>query len=505
MTLLLGIDLGTSNIKAVLFDPDTRQIVAVAGEEYPLHKPKSDRAEQNPDDWWEVTARVVRWALAQADRDDVSAIGFSGQMHGTALIGHDGRPVRPAIIWADQRSAEQCHQLVEPIGAEAYTRIAGTLPAAGFMGPTLLWLRQNEPDSLRQARAALFPKDYVRFKMTGEISTDFSDAASSGIFNVQGYSWAANIVAAAEIPEALLPKAYLASKVVGQLQSDAAAKLGLRAGIPVTAGCGDQPAQAVANGLIAPGIASLSIGSGGQVFIPIRPPNSELKTDPRCHVFNHAIPDTFFVLSAILSAGLSLRWLRDLLHMSDDDLSFTILNQEASRIAPGADGLIFQPYLYGERTPHMDAYARGSFIGLSYYHTRGHLARAVMEGIAFAMRQAFEVGLSVSEPINAVIGAGGGMQVLFMRQLVADVVGQPIRMTTMTEHAGVGAAWLAGIGAGVYRDAEDACSHNLAYEASIEPDANRHAFYNERYEQYKTLYPLLREEFHRLSRDPSRA
>ena len=499
MTLLLGIDLGTSNVKAVLYDPDARQIVAMAGEEYPLHKPQPDRAEQNPDDWWNVTVRVVRWALAQARRDDVAAIGFSGQMHGTTLIDSNGRPVRPAIIWADQRSAEQCQQLVEPIGAEAYTRIAGTLPAAGFMGPTLLWLRQHEPESLNRAHAALFPKDYVRFKMTGTIGTDFSDAAGSGIFNVQGHAWADNIVAAAQLPGALLPKARLASDIVGELQQDAAEALGLRAGIPVVAGCGDQPAQAVANGLIAPGVASVSIGSGGQVFIPVRSPDGELKTDPRCHVFNHAIPDMFFILSAILSAGLSLRWLRGVLQMSDEDVSYTVLNQEAAQVAPGADGLIFQPYLYGERTPHMDAYARGSFIGLSYYHTRGHLARAVMEGVAFAMRQALDVGLSISDPVESVIGAGGGMQVPFMRQLVADVLGLPVKMTPMTEHAGVGAAWLAGIGAGVYRDAEDASARNLVYETLAEPDSAKRALYDERFEQFKALYPLLRDEFHRLS------
>ncbi|MBE0690401.1 MAG: xylulokinase, partial [Anaerolineae bacterium] len=331
------------------------------------------------------------------------------------------------------------------------------------------------------------------------IGTDFSDAAGSGIYNVQGHAWGDNIVAAAQLPGALLPKARLASDIVGELQQDAAEALGLRAGIPVVAGCGDQPAQAVANGLIAPGVASVSIGSGGQVFIPVRSPDGELKTDPRCHVFNHAIPDMFFILSAILSAGLSLRWLRGVLQMSDEDVSYTVLNQEAAQVAAGADGLIFQPYLYGERTPHMDAYARGSFIGLSYYHTRGHLARAVMEGVAFAMRQALDVGLSISDPVESVIGAGGGMQVPFMRQLVADVLGLPVKMTPMTEHAGVGAAWLAGIGAGVYRDAEDASARNLVYETLAEPDSAKRALYDERFEQFKALYPLLRDEFHRLS------
>ncbi len=501
MPLLLGLDVGTSSVKAVLYDVEARRIAAAAGHEYPLLKPRIDQAEQNPDDWWQAAIVVTRRALDSAGRRDVAAIGFSGQMHGTVLIDAARRPVRPAIIWADQRSADECARLVASIGSDAYTQTAGTLPAAGFMGPTLLWLLRHEPESLRRAQTVIFPKDYVRLQMTGDLATDISDAAGSGILDVGAGRWASHIIEAVGLPENLLPPIAPSAQVMGQLRQEAADALGLDAGIPVVAGCGDQPAQAVANGLIAPGAASITLGSGGQVCIPLRPAaDAPLKTDPRCHVFNHALPGMYYILGATLSAGLSLRWLRGVLRDESAELSYADLNREAGEIAPGAEGILFLPYLSGERTPHMDAHARGAFIGLSYHHGRGHLVRAVMEGVALALRQALEVGLTLSSPVTSLIGAGGGLEDALWRQIMADITGLPIHMSALTEHAGTGAAWLAGVGAQVYASADQACAENIEYSVMTEPDMTRHRFYQERYAQFLRMYPLLREELHQLAR-----
>lgn len=497
MSLLLGIDLGTSSVKVILFDPDTSQTVAIANREYPLHKPKPDWAEQNPDDWWQVTIRATRRALADCGRDDVSAIGFSGHMHGATLIDAAQRPVRPAIIWADQRSAAQVDALIYAIGADRYAQLCGTLPAAGFTAPTLLWLAQHEPEALKAAKHVLFAKDYLRSQLTGEVATEVSDAAGSGMFEVAAGRWAADVIEAAQCPPELLPAVKQSSDVGGTLTTSAAEQLGLRAGIPVTMGCADQPAQAVGNGIIAPGIASVTIGSGGQVLVPILPAAGQpLRTDARLHVFNHAVPHTYYVMGAVLSAGLSLRWLRNLLGMANDPNAYTILSREAADVPAGAGGLVFLPHLTGERTPYMDAYARGAFLGLTAAHERGHLARAVMEGVAFTLRQALEISQSLGGTAERILGAGGAMDSDVWRGIVTDVIGLPIQKPLMTEQAGVGAALVAGVGMGVYASFGEARDRVVRYSEPSLPNAERMAYYNERYAHFVTLYPKLKADFH---------
>lgn len=498
MTLLLGIDVGTSSAKAVLFDVDSAQTLAVAGQEYPVLKPAPDRAEQDPDTWWQAVVNATRQVVAEAGRNDVAAIGFSGQMHGTVLLDQTGNPVHPAIIWADQRSAAECEELIATLGAAAYAQLAGTLPAVGFMGATLLWLAKHDPALLEKTHKVVFPKDYVRLKMTGRISTEVSDAASSGIFDLAGARWAAPIITAVGLPEAIFPEVTASSAVIGTLLPAAAQEMGLPAGIPVTAGCADQPAQAIGNGLIQPGTASVTTGSGGQVFVPIRATRDGLKTDPRLHVFIHAVPDVYYVEGAILSAGLSLRWLRDLTGLSSTPGAYGILSQDAAAVAPGADGLLFLPYLSGERTPHMDPSARGAFIGLSYHHTRGHLARAVMEGVAFALRQALEISMSLGGAAETIIAAGGGAESPVWRQIQADIFGSPLRQTLLTEQASIGAALLAGVGAGVYTDFASACEQVVRLGPETQPNPAHQAFYQGLFEQYSALYPRLKGDFHQL-------
>ncbi len=500
MTFLLGIDIGTSSAKAVLFDVENSQTVAVAGQEYPIHHPAPDRAEQDPDDWWRATVAIVRQVTAGAEIERIAGISFSGQMHGTVMVGADHKPVAPAIIWADQRTGGTVGELVDLMGAEAYAATAGTLPAAGFMAVTLLWLKQHDPALVGRIHKVMLPKDYVRLRMTGEIATDPSDAAATALFNVTTREWAANIMNKAGLPTNVLPDVRASMAVAGYLRAEAAAELGLKAGVAVMTGSADQPAQAVGNGLIKPGRGSVTTGSGGQVSIPFtRQLGEALRTDPRVHVLNHAAPDTWYVLGAILSAGLSLRWLRDLVGLKDVADAYPILSAEAAVVPAGADGLIFLPYLSGERTPHMDAQARGCFIGLSAHHTRGHLARAVMEGVTFALREALEISRELGATADTLIASGGAMESDVWRGIQADVFGLPLQRTLLKEQASVGAALIAGVGAGVYRDLEAACERTVRYRDVTEPNTANHARYDTLYAHFRELYPRLKGDFHRLA------
>lgn len=496
MTLLLGIDVGTSSVKAALVEADTGRLLAVAAEEYPLHQPQPGYAEQNPQDWWQATITTVRRAVAGAGRSDVSAVSFSGQMHGTVLLDAAHQPAHPAIIWADQRSGTSAHTLIQAVSEAHLLTTTGTLPAAGFMGATLLWLRDHHPDLLDRAASVVLPKDYVRLQMTGEIATEVTDAAGTGLLNIHTGQWAQTVLDGAQLPSALFPDVLEAYDEAGTLRAAAAAALGLPAGIPVVAGCADQPAQAIGNGIIGRGVASITIGSGGQIFVPMDP----IRTDERVHVFNHAAPG-WYALGAILSAGLSLRWLRDLFQIDYETQS--ALAQQAP---PGAEGLIFLPHLNGERTPHMDPCGRGSFIGLSSRHGREHMIRAVMEGVGFALRQALEICESLTGEIATLIGSGGGMGSVVWRQIIADIIGHPLRQSLQTEQAALGAALLAGVGIrhfspdGTVRDNFMRLREMAAqYDAPIPYSERDHAFYTERYDQYKTLYPRLRADIHRLA------
>jgi xylulokinase len=501
MALLLAIDIGTSSAKAVLFDPDTAQIIASADEEYPLSQPTPDRAEQNPADWWLATVSVVGQCLLQSERRDVSAVGLAGQMHGFVPLGAHHEVLHPAIIWADSRSAVEARDMVEKIGDKNYAAIAGTLPAAGFMGPTLLWLMRHQRDLFDRTKVALLPKDFVRMKLTGEVATDISDAAATGVFDVSKGTWSETILDALYFKASIFPKVLESAEVAGRLTTQAAEALGLSPGIPVVAGCADQPAQALANGLISQGMASITTGTGGQVCVPLQLERGQpVPTDPRLHVFNHAVPKRHYILGAILAAGLSLRWLRNLLGMQSTPDAYPTLSAEASSVQPGAEGLIFLPYLLGERTPHMDSLARGGFIGLRYYHGRGHLARAVMEGVTFALRQTLDISLQVGGiTLKDLIIAGGGAESSVWRQIQTDVFGLTTKKTLLKEQTCIGAALLAGIATGTYSDYEEASAAVMQHDSPVEPDNHRHEQYNALYQQFIELYPRLKADFHSLS------
>ncbi len=484
--MLLGIDIGTSSAKAVLYDPAENSVVAVAGQEYPIHRPAPGLAEQNPAEWWGAVVATVR--KVTAEHKDVAGIGFSGQMHGVVLRAADGTVLHPAIIWADQRSAPYCEPLQNAL--PNFIGRTGTVPAAGFMGPTLLWTQANRPELLDAAHAVLLPKDDIRYQMTGVMSTEPTDAASTALFDVRAGVWATDVIDAAKLNPALFPAVHPSAGVVGELTAQAAEAFGLRAGVPVVSGAADQPAQAVANGILRPGALSVTVGSGGQVFAPLA---DDFQTDPRLHVFNHAVPGQVYALGAILAAGLSLRWLRDLV-----GTDYATLSAAAAEVPPGADGLLFQPYINGERTPHMDPHARGSFIGLTSYHTLGHMARAVIEGVAFAVREATEITLEIGGRAENVVGSGGSIETPLWRAVLTDVLNTPLRKSLAVEQAGVGAAMLAGVGVGVFEGFDAVPSPD--YDHPTEPNPANRALYDDRYAQFKAMYGRLRDDFHRLGK-----
>lgn len=496
MSYLLGIDIGTSSVKAVVIDAESGAALANAAHEYPVLQPRPGYAEQNPEDWWNAAAVTVRAAIEQSgvNRADIRAVSLSGQMHGGVCLDAASRPLRPAIIWADTRSKPQVDALMQAIPLDVLAQHAPGRPAAGFMGPTFMWLAQHEPETLKAARAVLLPKDYVRLRMTGEAATDVSDAAATWLLDVTSGTWSDWLTSQCGVDPRVLPPVLASSAVAGRLRSDAAAALNLPTGIPIIAGCADQPAQALAYSLYEPGMALVTIGTGGQVFSALRTP----QIDPhlRYYAFNHAVPERWYAAASILSGGLSLRWLRDLLGWQDRPDAYAHLSALAAQTPPGADGLIFLPYLAGERTPHFDPQASGLFLGLRLHHHTGHLARAVMEGVAFALAECLAL---MPEKSAQVIASGGATASPVWLQIQTDVYNTPLTVTDTQHHACIGAALLAGVGCGLYASFDEACARLPQRREAAVPDAQNAAFYAERRAQFAGLYERLRDDMHLLS------
>jgi len=406
--------------------------------------------------------------------------------------------VQPAVIWADQRSAPELEEMQSLVEGAGLAYESGTAPAAGFMGATLRWFKRNQPAALEQTSTVLLPKDYVRYRLTGNLATEASDASSTALFDIRKRRWSSAIIRILGLPEHIWPAVVESATVVGTLTHDAAEALGLSAGVRVTAGCADQVAQAIGNGLVEPGVGSVTIGTGGQLFAPLLTP----QTDPRLriHTFCHAPAARWYMLGAMLAAGLSLRWLRDLHGLTSDPHAYDRLSELAAQVKPGSDGLIFLPYLVGERAPLMDAQARGCFIGLTLGHSLGHLARAIMEGVAFGLRQILEVMTGLNTPINHLLASGGGLQSPSWRQLVADVLNRPLRLASGQERAGVGAALIAGIGTGLFADYAQTAQVVSSDYSVTEPNAARVVAYSDRYAQFVDAYPRLKTLLHDLGR-----
>jgi xylulokinase len=491
MSSLLGIDLGTSSVKVVVFALDG-SIRGIGTAEYPILTPSVGYAEQEPEDWWRATVLAVRQAMDKAGRPDISGIGFSGQMHGFVLIGRDRRALSPAIIWADQRSADLLPEIESIVGSDL--KKCGTAPAAGFLISTMFWLQRYQPELLDRALTLVMPKDYIRLKITGELGTDESDASATGIFDVERRTWADDLIARLKLPRSVFPVTHESIERVGQLGKDAAAELGLPPGIPVAAGSSDQPAQAVGNGLIDPPLGSVTIGTGGQVFVPLSQPLLDPKL--RLHTFCHAPRARWYLLGAMLSAGMALRWLRAIL--GNDRFSYAELDRVAGEIQPGCEGLTFLPYIVGERSPIMDARAKGGFVGLALRHGPGHLARALLEGITFALRQIIEAMEDCGADLPKLVASGNGLGSPLWRQMLADVIDRPLcqgKDAFAAERAGVGAAMIGGIGAGVFKGYDEVRNLAPIFDVITTPQADRKEQYEVAYRRFLDLYPRLKSWF----------
>jgi xylulokinase len=495
MKALLGIDIGTSSTKSVVLDISGK-LLAVSQSEYAMDSPHPGWAEQHPETWWRAVKETVRSAVSRSrvGPRDIAAIGLSGQMHGTVLLDKDKSLLRPAIIWADRRSAGQCDAVVKALGKDKLRDLAGNSLSPGFMAPTLLWLKENEPQIFSRIATAFLPKDYIRFKLTDTLATDVTDASSSLLLDVKRRTWSDELLRLVGISRDQLPPLHESQDIVGGLTDSAAEELGIVPGIPVAAGGGDQSMAAIGNGLVKEGIALSTIGTGGQLFTP----TESYKVDPelRVHSFCHAVPGMWHLMGAILSAGLSLKWFRDKLAIG---LDYRGIDDMAARVDPGSEGLIFLPYLLGERTPHLDPSARACFIGLTERHTLGHLARSLMEGVAFAMKDGLCLFQTLGVNVGKIIASGGGATSSLWRQIQADVYGQEVFTVTTREAAATGSAILAGVGVGLYPSIQDACAALIKPESSTPPNPENTAHYTELYEVYRSLYPVLKEPFHKLT------
>jgi xylulokinase len=500
--ILLGLDIGTTGAKALLITDDG-EVLGSAVREYPLETPRPGWVEQNPEHWWEAAINSIRAVLDRSGvaGSTVAAIGLTGQMHGLVALDASGGVLRPAILWNDQRTEAECRWITEQIGPAQVMDILGNPVLTGFTAPKIVWLRRHEQDAYRRARHLLLPKDYVRYRLTGELATDVADASGTALFDVRRRAWSHTVLDALEIPHQWLPRVEESPVITGGVSREGAAVTGLWPGTPVVAGAGDQAAQAVGSGVVRTGLASVTIGTSGVVFAHL----DAAQMDPRgrTHTFCHAVPGCWHVMGVMLSAGGSMRWLRDqVAHRSWFDGRndpYDRMAAQAAGVPPGAEGLLFLPYLTGERTPHADPLARGAFVGLTLRHGPAHLIRAVMEGVAMGLRDSMEIFRALSVPTHQVRLSGGGARSPVWRQILADVLGADLAVTSPAEGAAYGAALLAAVGCGAVGSVEEACERAVVVRDHATPVAAHGERYERLYRLYGDLYCLMRPSMHALA------
>jgi xylulokinase len=495
MKLFLGLDVSTTGAKALLID-EGGAVISSTTTPLTLSTPHPLWSEQDPREWWIGIANSIRQALAQADvpGSAVTAIGLTGQMHGLVLLDEQGEVLRPAILWNDQRTGAQCDEMRARLGKEHLIQITGNDALTGFTAPKILWVHQNEPEIYARVRHILLPKDYIRYRLTGEYAMDKAGGSGTILFDLKTRDWSPEVLSALEIPTDWLPPTFEGSAVTGTVSALAASETGLVQGIPVVGGGGDQAAQAVGVGAMQSGIIALTLGTSGVVFAATESPLIE--PEGRLHAFCHAMPGRWHFMGVMLSAAGSLQWYRDTLAPK---MSFDDLVNEAASIPAGSEGLLFLPYLSGERTPYPDPLARGAWVGLTVRHTRAHLTRAVLEGVAFGIKDSFTLiqnaGLGTIEQVRI---SGGGAKSPLWRQIMADVLGVELVTVNTTEGAAFGAALLAGVGAGFYEDVPAACEATIQITGRASPtQATR--VYQDYYPYYRALYPSLVPEFKALA------
>jgi xylulokinase len=502
MSYLLGIDIGTSGTKTLLCDA-SGNVLATAVAEHPISQPKPGYSEQNPADWWSAAQAATKAVLKKAKihGTDVSGIGLSGQMHGSVFLDKSGNVIRPALLWNDQRTGKQCAEIEQKAGGRAKLIELVANPAlTGFTAPKILWLRENEPKNYEKVRQILLPKDYIRYRLTGEYATEVSDASGTLLLDVVNRKWSITLLSKLGIDPALLPRCYESFEVSGKLSREAASLLGMKEGTPVVGGAGDQAAGAVGNGVVKAGIISAALGTSGVMFA-----HSEQPTlDPlgRVHTMCHAVPDKWCVFGCMLSAGGSFQWFRNQFGQGEIAAAkkqkvdpYQLLIDQAATAPAGSDGLYFLPYLTGERCPHPDPDARGAWIGLTSRSTRPHLIRALIEGVTFGMNDMLQIIKGMDISASEIRSIGGGARSDFWRQLQADIYNAPVVITNASEGPAYGVALLAGVGTGVWTSVEEGCNCGISQASKAKPKAAAARQYAKHYAVYQKLYGDLKDRF----------
>jgi len=506
MSVYLGIDIGTSGTKTLAMRQDGK-ILASATVEYPLSSPKPGWSEQDPEHWWQATIKSVRAVLkaGKIKPTGIAGIGLSGQMHGSVFLDKKQQVIRPALLWNDQRTAAECAEIESRAGGRAQLIELVANPAlTGFTAPKILWLRKNEPKNFDKVNQVLLPKDYVRFRLTGEFATEVSDASGTLLLDVRGRRWSKELLQRLDLDPGLLPAVFESEEVSGRLSKTAAKLLGLAEGVPVVGGGGDQAAGAVGNGIVRKGVISATMGTSGVVFAH----SDEVQYDPqgRLHTFCHAVRGKWHVMGVVLSVGGSLQWYRNQFAQAEVALAkkkkvdpYELITAEAAEAPAGSEGLYFLPYLTGERTPHADPHARAAWVGLTLRHGRSHLIRSVIEGATYAMRDSLEIIQNLQIPVKEVRLSGGGARSKFWRQLQADIYGAKVVTTNSQEGPAYGVALLAAAGTGAYKDVVEACQATIRIEESATPHAKSKRTYDAAYPLYQKLYRSLKDDFRIIS------
>jgi xylulokinase len=483
---LLGIDVGTGGTRAVVVDHDGRVVASATHDHVPFAVPRPGWAEQDPDDWWRACQSAVRDVLMQSGAKPI-AVGLTGQMHGAVLLDKHDEVVRAAPIWCDQRTGAQCEEITERVGERRLIELTANPALTAFTAPKLLWVRENEPDVWARVRHVLLPKDYVRLRLTGRYATDVADASGTLLFDVARRRWSREMFDLLELDEDLMPAVNESAEPSARVSAEGGVATGLAPGTPVLAGAGDQAAGAVGMGVVRPGVVSATIGTSGVVFAATQRP--ALDSRGRVHTFCHAVPGQWHVMGVTQAAGLSLTWFAERFGGARDD--YDLLMDEAASVPPGADGVLWAPYLLGERTPHLDPDARAALVGLTATHGRAHVIRAILEGVAFSLRETLTIYDEMCVPVSAIRLGGGGARSPLWRQVQADVYDRAVEIVEAEEGPAYGAALLAGVGAGVWESVEHACDAAVRVAIRVSPNPGAAAVLDERYRAFRALYPAL--------------
>ncbi len=492
----LGIDIGTSGSRAVVIDEHGKVVASATAAHADFASPEIGWAEQDPEDWWRACREAIAGVLESVRAGEIASVSFSGQMHGSVLLDETDRVLRPALLWCDQRTEKQCAEITERIGKERLIELVCNPAITGFTLPKLLWVQENEPEIWERVKTVLLPKDFVRLRLSGDKASDVADSSGTLFFDVSNRRWSSEILDAFGISESQLPKVYESIEITGAVSTRGASETGLRAGTPVVAGAGDNAAGAVGMGVIANGKVSATIGTSGVIFAVSDRPRIDPKG--RIHTLCHAIPDRWHNTGVTLAAGLSLKWFRENLGCGE---SYDDLTAAAETVPSGSDGATWLPYLMGERAPHLDPNARAAFVGITASHTRAHLTRAVLEGVAFSLRDSLEIFKESGVEASSVRLGGGGAKSRLWRQIQADVYGMPVEIIDGDEGAALGAAILAGVGAGVWNSVDEACGQAIRVIETIEPNAASVQKLEQNYGAYRLLYSGLRSAMKIISED----